>query len=115
MIQYGFPFLAAEISTWLDHPRPAADTTQLEELPGTWPAGPMVRITKTLYISNIFSEKIIRMVFSPINHFYYVIISFITIPITSLKQKLFLLWSNRRHTNPQHTKPDKLEDKINDK
>lgn len=34
-------FFAAEISTWLDHPRPAADTTQLEELPGTWPAGPM--------------------------------------------------------------------------
>lgn len=44
-------FFAAEISTWLDHPRPAADTTQLEELPGTWPAGPMVRI-----LSDISSE-----------------------------------------------------------
>lgn len=47
MIQYVFPFLAAEISTWLDHPRSATDITQPEELPGTWPAGPMVRIRKT--------------------------------------------------------------------
>lgn len=44
IIVYIFSFLAAEISTWLDHPRPAADATQLEELPGTWPAGPLVRI-----------------------------------------------------------------------
>lgn len=56
IILYVFPFLAAEISTWLDHPRPAADTTQLEELPGTWPAGPMVRIRKMLHTSNISSE-----------------------------------------------------------
>ncbi len=56
MIQYVFPFLAAEISTWLDHPRPAADTTQPKELPGTWPAGPMVRIRKTLYTSTVSSE-----------------------------------------------------------
>ncbi len=53
MIQHVFHFLAAEISTWLDHPRPAADTTQLEELPGAWPAGPMVRVRKTLYISGL--------------------------------------------------------------
>lgn len=46
MIHYVFPFLAAEISTWLDHPGPAADTTQPEELSGARPAGPMVRIRK---------------------------------------------------------------------
>lgn len=39
---YVFPFLAAAISTWPDHPRPAADSTKLEELPGTWPSCPMV-------------------------------------------------------------------------
>lgn len=43
IIVYIFPFLAAEISTWLDHPGPAADATQLEELPGARPAGPLVR------------------------------------------------------------------------
>lgn len=43
MIYCVFPCLAAEISTWLDYPRPAADTTQPEELPGTWPDGAMVR------------------------------------------------------------------------
>lgn len=42
------PCLAAEISTWTDHPRPAADTTQPEELPGTWADGAMVRMTQTL-------------------------------------------------------------------
>lgn len=52
-ILYVFLFPAAEISTWLDHTRPAADTTQLEKLPGTWPAGPMVRIRKMLDTINI--------------------------------------------------------------
>lgn len=47
-----FSFLAAEISTWLDHPRPAADATQPEELSGAWPAGAMVRVRH----SNISSE-----------------------------------------------------------
>lgn len=55
-IPHVFPFLAAEISTWLDHPGSAADITQLEELPGTWPAGPMVSIRKELYTSCILSE-----------------------------------------------------------
>lgn len=36
--------LAAEIPTWLDHPRPAADSTQPEELPGTRSSGSMVSI-----------------------------------------------------------------------
>lgn len=40
------PFLAAEISTWPDHPGLAADTTQPEKLFGTWADGKMVRITK---------------------------------------------------------------------
>lgn len=35
--------LAAEISAWFGHPRPTADTTQPEELPGTWSDGAMVR------------------------------------------------------------------------
>lgn len=42
------PFLAAEISTWPDHPGLAADTTQPEELFGTWADGKMVRIKKML-------------------------------------------------------------------
>lgn len=42
------PFLAAEISTWPDHPGLTADTTQPEELFGTWADGKMVRITKML-------------------------------------------------------------------
>lgn len=43
------PFLAAEISTWPDHPGPAADTTQPKELSGTWADGKMVRIRKMLH------------------------------------------------------------------
>lgn len=42
------PFLAAEISTWTDHPGSAADTTQPKELSGTWADGKMVRIIKML-------------------------------------------------------------------
>lgn len=42
------PFPAAEISTWPDHPGLATDTTQPEELFGTWADGKMVRITKIL-------------------------------------------------------------------
>lgn len=38
------PFLAAEISTWLDHTGLTADTTQPEELFGAWADGKMVRI-----------------------------------------------------------------------
>lgn len=55
-VPYVFPFLAAAISTWLDHPGSAADITELEELPGTWLAGPMVSIRKKLYTSSIPSE-----------------------------------------------------------
>lgn len=47
ILKYVFPFLAVEISTWLDHTRPAANTSQPEELPGAWPDGSMVRIRKT--------------------------------------------------------------------
>lgn len=45
------PFLAAEISTWPDHPGPAADTTQPEELFGTWADGKMVRIKTSFKIN----------------------------------------------------------------
>lgn len=38
--------LAVEISAWFGYPRPAADTTQPEELPGTWSDGAMVRQTQ---------------------------------------------------------------------
>lgn len=56
IIVYVFPFLAAEISTWLDHPRPAADATQLEELPGTWLAGPLVR-TQEMEVARTYPGK----------------------------------------------------------
>lgn len=42
------PSLAAEISTRPDHPGPAADATQPEELLGAWADGKMVRIIKML-------------------------------------------------------------------
>lgn len=45
------PFLAAEISTWPDHPGLAADTTQPEELFGTWADGKMVRIKTSFKIN----------------------------------------------------------------
>lgn len=49
------PFLAAEISTWPDHPGLATDTTQPKELFGTWADGKMVRITNML--QNLFIPK----------------------------------------------------------
>lgn len=41
-----FPCVAAEISARFDHPGPAADATQPEELSGARPDGAMVRMKK---------------------------------------------------------------------